>query len=195
MAVISIKNKIKSGSLLVGNAAYMPPSFESIETVTVGSGGASTVTFSSIPSTYTHLQVRYLTRTNRGDVQDLIRFRFNSDSGTNYAYHWLRGDGSTADAGNGTSTASPWTAIVAGANAGANQFGAGVSDILDYANTNKYKTTRTLSGIDTNSADGRIMFFSNLWMNTAAINSIEIAPNFGSSINQYSSFALYGIKG
>jgi hypothetical protein len=178
-----------------GSAAAVAGDYESIATVTVGSGGASTVTFSSIPSTYTHLQVRYLTRTNRGDVQDLIRFRFNSDSGTNYAYHWLRGDGSTADAGNGTSTASPWTAIVAGDNAGANQFGAGVSDILDYANTNKYKTTRTLSGIDTNSADGRIMFFSNLWMNTAAINSIEIAPNFGSSINQYSSFALYGIKG
>jgi hypothetical protein len=195
MAVISIKNKTKSGSLLNGNAPFIPTDYESIETVTVGSGGAGTVTFSSIPSTYSHLQVRYIARSNRGDVQDIIRFRFNSDSGTNYAYHWLRGDGGTADAGNATSTASPWTAIIAGANAGASQFGVGVSDILDYSNTNKYKTTRTLSGVDTNSANGRIMFFSNLWMNTNAITSIEIAPNYGTSFNQYSSFALYGIKG
>lgn len=179
-----------SGHLWAPSGAY-----DSIATATVGSGGASTVTFSSIPSTYTHLQVRYLARTNRADVQDLIRFRFNSDAGTNYAYHWLRGDGGTADAGNGTSTASPWTAVIAGGNASASQFGVGVSDVLDYANTNKYKTTRTLSGVDTNSADGRIMFFSNLWMNTAAITSIEIAPNYGTSFSNYSSFALYGIKG
>ena len=196
MAVISIKNKTKSGSLLNGNAPYIPTDFESIETVTVGLGGAGTVTFSSIPSTYSHLQVRYIARSNRGDVQDIIRFRFNSDSGSNYAYHWLRGDGGTADAGNGTSTASPWTAIIAGNNAAANIFGTGVTDILDYTSTNKNKTLRTLSGVDTNNADGRIVMFSNLWFATpAAINSIEIAPNYGTSFNQYSSFALYGIKG
>jgi hypothetical protein len=178
-----------SGHLFAPSGAY-----DSIATTTVATATPS-VTFSSIPSTYTHLQVRYTARTNRADVQDLIRFRFNSDSGTNYAYHWLRGDGGTADAGSAASTASPWTAIIAGGNASANQFGVGVSDVLDYANTNKYKTTRTLSGVDTNSADGRIMFLSNLWMNTAAISSIEIAPNYGTSFNQYSSFALYGIKG
>jgi len=183
------------GILASANYPRVTSSYESIATTTIGSGGASTITFSSIPSTYTHLQVRYLARTNRADVQDLIRFRFNSDSGTNYAYHWLRGDGATADASNASSTASPWTAIIAGGNASASQFGAGVSDVLDYKNTNKYKTTRTLSGVDTNSADGRIMFLSNLWMNTAAITSIEIAPNYGTSFNQYSSFALYGIKG
>jgi hypothetical protein len=178
-----------SGHLFAPSGAY-----DSIATTTLATATPS-VTFSSIPSTYTHLQVRYIARTNRADVQDLIRFRFNSDSGTNYAYHWLRGDGGTADAGSAASTASPWTAIIAGGNASANQFGVGVSDVLDYANTNKYKTTRTLSGVDTNSADGRIMFLSNLWMNTAAISSIEIAPNYGTSFNQYSSFALYGIKG
>ena len=169
-------------------------SYESISTVTVSTAVAS-VTFSSIPATYKHLQIRYIARTNRADVQDLIRFRFNSDSGTNYAYHWLRGDGSTADASSAASTASPWTAIIAGGNATANIFGTGVTDILDYTSTNKNKTVRTLSGVDTNSADGRIMFLSNLYFATpAAITSIEIAPNYGTTFSTYSSFALYGIK-
>jgi hypothetical protein len=107
----------------------------------------------------------------------------------------LRGDGSAADASTSASLASPWTAVVAGNNASANQFGVGVTNIIDYDNTNKYKVIETLSGVDTNSADGRIMFLSNLWRNTNAITSIEIAPNYGSSFNQYSHFALYGIKG
>ena len=178
-----------SGHLFAPSGAY-----DSIATTTLSSA-AATVTFSSIPSTYTHLQVRCLVRTDRADVQDFIRFRFNSDSGSNYARHWLRGDGSTADAGNGYATSTPWTVVVAGANASANIFGVGVTDILDYANTNKYTTVRTLSGVDTNNADGRIMFLSNLWTNTAAINSIEIAPNFGTNFSQYTTFALYGIKG
>ena len=179
-----------SGNLFAPSGAY-----DSIATTTLATATA-TVTFSSIPATYTHLQVRCLVRTDRADVQDFIRFRFNSDSGSNYARHWLRGDGSTADAGNGFSTSTPWTVVVAGANAAANIFGAGVTDILDYTSTNKNKTVRTLSGVDTNSADGRIMLLSNLYFATpAAITSIEIASNFGTNLSQYSSFALYGIKG
>ena len=191
MPIIGIMASQISGHLWAPSGAY-----DSIATATVGAGGSSSITFSSIPSTYTHLQIRYTARTNRADVQDLIRFRFNSDSGTNYAYHWMRGDTATADAGNGTSTASPWTGLTAGANAAANVFAGGVTDVLDYTSTNKNKTVRNISGIDTNSADGRWMMFSNLWFATpATITSIEIAPNYGTSFSQYSSFALYGIKG
>jgi hypothetical protein len=171
-------------------SAYFPIA----TTTTVGS--VSNVTFSSISNTYTHLQVRYSARTNRADVQDIIRFRFNSDSGTNYAYHYLSGDSTSAGASGTTSTASPWTGLIAGNSAGTNIFGTGVTDILDYTSTNKNKTIRTLSGISDNSTGGRVYYFSNLWFATpAAITSIEIAPNYGTAFAQYSTFTLYGLKG
>jgi hypothetical protein len=68
-------------------------------------------------------------------------------------------------------------------------------DILDYANTNKYKTVRTLSGYDLNNATyGALRSYSGLWMNTNAITSIKFYAD-GVNLAQYSQFALYGIKG
>ena len=169
-------------------------SFESIATVTVGSGGQSSISFTSIPSTYKHLQVRAIGRTtDSGVVDSTIAWRFNSDSGANYTLHLLIGDGSSASAyaGTGRDNAS---AYLAGAGASANVFGASIMDILDYTNGNKYKTVRSLFGTDTNGAGGRVMLDSNLWLNTAAITSISATPVTGSFV-QYSSFALYGIKG
>ena len=75
-------------------------------------------------------------------------------------------------------------------------FSAGVLDILDYANVNKYTTTRVLSGFNTNgSANGTAVFLSSgLWMSTSAVTSITLTGR-STNIGQYSSFALYGIKG
>jgi len=67
----------------------------------------------------------------------------------------------------------------------------GVTDILDYASTNKNKTVRTLGGFDANGS-GYVNLTSNLWSNTAAINTITI--NAVGTFNQYSQFSLYGIK-
>ena len=168
--------------------------FESIATVTVGSGGAASATFSSIPGTYTHLQIRASARTNRGDFQDVVGIKYNSDTGTNYNWHYIVGDGASASANAGTTTATNWGALVGGNSVNASTFGGFVLDILDYANTNKYKTHRTLSGVDNNDTNGRILLMSGAWRNTNAITSIELYPAFGSLFNQYSSFALYGIK-
>ena len=164
--------------------------------VQVGSGGSSTITFSSIPSTYKHLQVRVISRTNYtgsgGGIENYARF--NSDSGSNYAYHVLSGNGASAGASASTSQTnlvwgySPRSADTSGI------FGAYVVDILDYANTNKYKTTRSLAGEDYNGS-GTIRFWSGLWQSTTAIDTITITPISGNSFVQYSSFALYGIKG
>lgn len=180
-------------SSITGN--LVTNSFESIATVTVGSGGASSVEFTSIPSTFKHLQIRAISRTNRGDNQDLMTVRFNSDSSSVYAYHSLYGNGSSAGAADtGTSTGTPWSGVTAGGNAGASMFGAVIWDVLDYQNTNKYKTLRLLSGTDQNSTAGRIYFQSNLWQSTSAISTVTIIPTYGSSFSQYSHFALYGIK-
>ena len=182
--------------LLSGGVAASTNSYESIATVTVGSGGTSTISFSSIPSTFKHLQIRALSRTNRADTNDFLTMRFNSDSGSNYAYHSLYGNGSTAGANDtGTSTGTPWSAMTAGNSAGASMFGAQVWDVLDYQNTNKYKTVRVLSGTDQNGINGRLYFMSNLWQSTSAISTVTITSTYGTALQEYSSFALYGIKG
>lgn len=171
-------------------------SYESIQTYTLGSTTAS-VTFSSIPSTYKHLQIRYMARQDAGGSdRGAQEMRFNSDTGSNYSYHLLFGDGSSASALAYTSTDSIYTALsdLTSSTAAANIFGVGVIDILDYQNTNKYKTTRTLCGQDQNSTSGRIFFTSGNWRSTSAITSITLFPETGSYV-QYSHFALYGIKG
>lgn len=180
------------------NYPRVTTSFESIATVTVGSGGASSIDFTSIPAGYSHLQVRYSCQDNRGTFNDsLMNIRFNSDSGNNYAWHYVRGNGSATEATATTSTAQIQVATTA--TAATNNFLGGVLDVLDYANTNKYKTARILSGFDNNNTGsgslGLIYLYSGLWQNTNAITSISFASSLGTSFNQYSHFALYGIKG
>ena len=169
-------------------------SFESIATVTVGSGGAADVEFTSIPGTYSHLQIRALLRTNRSNAGDAVYVRMNSDTGSNYSSHRIEGNGSAASAQMDYSATSIALNRVAAANDGANTFGATSIDILDYANTNKYKTLRALVGYD-NNGSGMISLCSGLWQSTSAITSLKIIPLNATGFVQYSSFALYGIKG
>ena len=175
------------------NSAAAATSFESIATVTVGSGGSSTVTFSSIPSTYAHLQIRAIVRGDGGNTDNGFYLRLNSDSGTNYTRHRIRGDGSSASASANTSLDYAAQGGMPAGGAAANIFGTLIVDILDYADTNKYTTIRSLIGEDRNGA-GSISLTSNLWLNTNAITSILLAFD-GPNMVQYSHFALYGIKG
>lgn len=169
-------------------------SYESIATVTVGAGGSSSITFSSIPSTYQHLQIRGIARDSRSNAATNLYIQYNSDTGANYTAHNLYGNGSTAVASfEGTSQTSALAARVAGNNSASNAFGGFVIDVLDYANANKYKTSRSLAGHEDNSS-GAIWLISGLWLNTSAVTSITITP-VTSPILQYSSFALYGVKG
>lgn len=166
----------------------LPTSFESIATTTVGAGGTSTITFSSIPTTYTHLQLRVLSGTSLAGYNTGLRF--NSDTGSNYYGHYLSGSGSSASASSlGSQTILSFTF----SGMTNTQFAAAVVDILDYRNTNKNKTVRSLNGRD-NNGSGDIYLMSGSWNNTSAITDISIvAP--GANFIQYSSFALYGIKG
>ncbi len=177
--------------------ALLANSYESIATSTVGAGGVSSVTFSSIPQTYKHLQIRALVKDNRSATSSDNNFlRFNNDSGNNYNAHQLIGDGSSASSGVlGTDSAMIY-GTVPGASIGASIFNATIVDILDYTSTNKYKVIRSLNGYDSNGG-GTIRLTSGLWMSTSAVTQIDLLTNIGatSTIQQYSSFALYGIKG
>jgi len=182
------------GIVASGNYPRVTSSYESIATVTVGAGGSSTVTFSSIPSTFKHLQIRGLARVTGSVVQNGTKVQFNSDTGANYTYHTLYGTGSSAIAYGEANTNQSFMDKFAGASASSNVFGAIVCDVLDYLDTNKYKTSRSLGGVD-NNGSGVIHLTSGVWRNTNAITSITLSPFDGFSYVQYSHFALYGIKG
>ena len=183
--------------MLAGNTTWNPWSpagaYESIATTTVGATAQASVTFSGIPATYTHLQIRAMGRVSGATNDDNLILQFNSDTAGNYNSHYIYGTGSAA--ASGAETGSQTSAIagrLTGANLTSGIFGVSVIDILDYANTNKYTTNRTLCGMDSNGG-GIILFESSLWRNTAAVTSVKL---FGSSnLVQYSSFALYGIRG
>lgn len=188
------------GSFSTG-VAPVTTSYESIASVTVGSGGSATVSFSSIPATYTHLQVRLIAKSTETlyNQSDAINFYFNADTTyTNYRSHWLRGNGTSASAGQIQSAGYNIYSgtIASGHSSQASMFGAQIIDILDYANTNKYKTVRTLDGDDmNNSAEGLVGLYSGLWMSTSAITGLTFNVTNGANFAQYSQFALYGIKG
>ena len=167
--------------------------YESIQSYTVGVGGIGSVVFSSITADYQHLQIRYAAKDNRaGTYADDIIFRLNSDSTTgNYRSHRLYGYGSgTPSADSVTGFAGVFGAFIAAATA---NIGGGIMDILDYSNTNKFTTTRSIGGVD-NNGSGQIGLVSGLWMDTDAVYDIEIIPVNGTVFSEYSSFALYGIK-
>ena len=183
--------------LLGDGAPAAELAYESISTVTVGVGGSSSITFSSIPSTYSHLQIRAISRGTNASyfVESLVQF--NGDTGSNYyANHQLLGSGSSASSSaDSTATYVSGPYSIADSTA-ASMYSATVIDILDYGNTNKYKTIRLLNGSDNNAYNGQasyIILRSGLWKSTSAISSIVIAPSSG-NWKQYSSFALYGIK-
>ena len=169
-----------------------PNSYASIATQTVGSGGASSITFSSIPSTYTHLQIRILSKTTSGDFNDLT-LTANADSGANYSWHRIYGNGATVSTNAVTSTTPMTVGLDTGSTQASGVFATNVIDVLDYTSVNKNKTFRTMAGADANGS-GYIILFSGTWYNSStAVTSITLTPA-GGAFTQYSSFALYGIR-
>lgn len=162
----------------LSNGAY-----ESI--ATVNTSAATGASFTSIPSTYKHLQIRY---SSTRSVANEMAMRFNADGGNNYSLHYAVGDGSSASA-SGAAMNNSRTYV---GNDGTSTIPVvGVIDIFDYTSTNKLKVHRTLSGVDKNGS-GSVFMFSGAWNNTAAITQIDIFPGSGTITG---SFALYGIKG
>jgi hypothetical protein len=173
-------------SQISGHLFQPSGAWDSIATTTLGST-QTTVTFSSIPSTYTHLQIRGIVVASGGTW---LGMQYNSDSTfTNYRSHQLEGDGGTAYA---TSFQSSGQTGVLGFCA-SGQIMPLTIDVLDYTNSSKNTTARSLQGYDANGS-GLIRLASSVWLNTAAVSSISLVANFG-GFAQYSQFALYGIKG
>ena len=187
-----------SGLLSGGAAAGGGTSYESIATYTVGAGGVASVEFTGIPATFKHLQLRAIARSNYsgtgGGIENYFQLGNGSiDTGANYTYHYLLGNGSAASAAGSASRNDgllSWSSRTSDA-----AFAGYVTDVLDYADTNKFKTVRTIGGND-NNGSGQVLLTSSLWQSTSAVTNFKIYPISGSyKFDQYSQFALYGIKG
>lgn len=178
--------------MLAGNSAYVPPTiaFESIATQTLGSN-ATSITFSSIPSTYKHLQIRYSGRQTGSGITD-ITLTFNSDGTSgNYSKHWLF----TFDGGGPYTSSGGSTPISLGYLYGGDSgvMSSGIIDVLDYQNSNKYKTVKYLTGNEKSSTQTTtVVIGSGAWYSSNAINSLTLSC---STIEAGSTFALYGIEG
>jgi len=189
MACVSIKNKIISRSMLVGNTAFNPTAFDSIATLTP-SAGATSATFTSIPGTYKSLQIRGINKSNSGGATVSLNMQFNSDTGTNYGIHTISSDGTTVSAyGQGAynSTLGP----LGGGQT--STFGAFIFDIHNYASSTQNKTVRMIGGVDENTSGAYIRLASSVWVNTSAITSITMKPA-SNSFGAGTTFALYGIN-
>jgi hypothetical protein len=183
--------------ILASSASYeASTSYQSIATLS-GNGSSGSLTFSSIPSIYQHLQVRILVRGARALPAEQLYVRLNGDGGNNYAYHYMYGDGVTQVSSGVSSNNVFLVNEFPAANETSGVFSTSIIDILDYGNANKYKTMRSLSGYDNNNNSanytGKIWLGSGLWMNSTSVTSLTVLSNGAFASN--TSVALYGIKG
>lgn len=186
----SLTNDVKYRNLAAGAV----PSSEYLIATTVLTGTEPTVSFdiSGLGSQFRHLKLVYSARTDRSGVGPTadLRIRFNGDTGSNYNAHVLGGDGSSVVSSYYSSSTINYIGIwwIEGSTSAANSYGAGEIDILDPFNTTKNTTVRSFAG-----NSGRVAMCSGAWTNTAALTSIELAPNTSGSFIQYSRFSLYGV--
>ena len=183
---------IPLGVLAASGAGGAAPAFESIATA---AGSGSSVTLSSIPSTYSHLQIRGVNYFTGSDYR-WLGIRMNGDTGNNYSAHWMLGDSNSNVYANGTASYDNvryWNSLVPSSDYGI----AFIIDILDYASTSKYKTVKIFAGQNDNNADnaGLVYLGSGLWQSTAAISSLTFLNSTGSFSPTGTTWGLYGIKG
>lgn len=165
------------------------PTYEPIQTYTLGSA-QSTVTFSSIPQTYTDLIIVARTSHDGGSAGSLM-LRFNSDTGSSYAFTRMYADGSSAAADRGNNETVGYIAIVG--NQAISTAGTSIIQIQNYSNN----TTRKMTfGRGSDYDGGYVSLYESLWRNTNAITSIDLkvgSPATFTNFRAGSTFTLYGI--
>jgi hypothetical protein len=163
-------------------------------TVTVGSGGAASIDFTSIPATFTDLVVKVSSRGSRSAVWDYIRITFNGNTSAVYSYRYIEGSGAAASSGNNAAAVPPQIiGVTSGNTATASTFGNAEIYIPNYAgSTNKSFSVDSVG--ETNATTIYMDLVASLFASTTAISSISLAAGSGFNFLQYSTATLYGIK-
>jgi hypothetical protein len=170
----------------------MATTYEAIATVTVGSGGASTVTFSSIPGTYTDLKLVYSARATNTNIISVDYILVNgSSSGISNKFLYAYGNSP------GSSTQANGIGVINESGSTANTFSNNEIYIPNYASSNAKSMSSDNSNENNGTVGGNYMF-AVLSTSTSAITSITIQPEIAginpNPIVQHSTFYLYGIK-
>jgi hypothetical protein len=167
----------------------MANTFELIASSTVGSGGAASIDFTSIPSTYTDLAIYLSARQSRSEVVSNTRIEFNGSS-SNLSCRYIQGTGSAAVS---SSNASYLFAASPANTATANTFGNSFIYIPNYAgSTNKSVSWDAVT--ETNASNAEAYLVAGLWSNTDAITSIELSSLSGDNFMEHSTAYLYGVS-
>jgi hypothetical protein len=169
----------------------MATTFTKIASVTVGSGGAATIDFTSIPSTYTDLVIKASVRDSSALTTPALKIVFNSDTGSNYPYRLLYGDGSAAASLSGT-LAFGYSGAVTTTTQTSNTFTSSEIYIPNYRSSS-YKSSSVDSVQENNGTAALAGLVANLWNNTNAITSITLSSAGGNFV-QYSTATLYGVS-
>lgn len=173
----------------------MANTYVKISSGSVGAGGASSFTFSSIPQTYTDLLIKASIRTERAAVPDGLKLSYNgSPTGTNYYTRYIEGNGSSVGAGlgvNGGSALEGWD--INATNSTSSTFSSIDIYIPNYGTSN-YKSMSTDNAMEGNATTGYQILMAGLWSSSTAITSIYLVSATSSNFSQYTTFTLYGIK-
>jgi hypothetical protein len=165
------------------------PTFTKIASNTVGSGGVSSITFSSIPTTYTDLVVLVSCRSSQvGAFADYGKITFNGSSST-FSYKDFYGNGASASSTGGAVNTS---FVYQGNAATASTFGNASIYISNYTSSNN-KSFSIDSATENNGTTAYVTITAGLWSTTTAINSVGLAPASGTWL-EFSTFTLYGIS-
>lgn len=169
----------------------MPDTFIKIASVTVGSGGASSIDFTSIPSTYTDLVIKLSGRSTSAGAGDWVAIKFNSSS-SNYSSRWIEGGSAGVFSFTGA-TNRGWIGVMNGAGSTSSIFGSADVYVPNYAGSAN-KSYSVDSTAENNSTSSTQELGAGLWSDTSAITSISIIPDNSATFLQYSTATLYGIK-
>jgi hypothetical protein len=168
------------------------PTYTLIASNTVGAGGVASVTFSSIPTTYTDLLLKISARTSRtGFVNDSLLVRFNGST-TGYSFRSLYGLNGSASSASGSTNQATYALDAPAATA--NTFSNTELYIPNYNSSNNKSMSIDSVSEDNNAAGPIAELRAFLWSNTAAITSVALFPETGPNFVQYSTFTLYGIS-
>jgi hypothetical protein len=172
-----------------------PGAYESIATLT--GSGATSINFTSIPSTYKHLQFRFIAQNTDTTNNTPFDMQINNATGTSYSWHQLIGTGGSVSAtGDATRNWIEFGSLLCPGGSSQDTMSVGIIDIHDYASTTKNKTVRFFGGRERNGIQSQIFISSGLYQATTAITSVKFLSDNGTySFSNKSSIALYGIKG